>query len=115
MFALLALVLSTQKVSAQTVFNPLDGGGITSVVGFFQAILDVLLIFAVPIIVFFIIFAGFKYVTARGDASKVKEAHNALLYAIIGGLIVIGANVILSIVAGTVCEITGNTLTSVCN
>lgn len=86
--------------------DPLDGSGINSIIGFFQAILDILLIFAVPIIVFFIIYAGFNYVTARGNAEKIKAAHNALLYALIGGVIVLGANVILDIIGNTVCDIT---------
>ncbi len=101
--------------SGGSIFNPLDGGGITDIVGFFEAILEILMIFAVPIIVFFIIYAGFLYVTARGDTGKISQAHNALLYAIIGGLLVLGANVILAIVANTVCEVTGDTMTSICS
>lgn len=117
-FLYLVPVMTAQAEDAPgrvAIFNPLKGGGITSIVGFFQAILDVLLIFAVPLIVFFIIYAGFMYVTARGNAEKVKQAHDALLYALIGGLIVLGANVILEIVANTVCEITGDTITNICD
>lgn len=82
--------------------NPLDG--IASITDFFLAILDILLVFAIPFVVFFIIYAGFMYVTARGDTGKIKTAHNALLYAIIGGLLILGARLILAVIAGTVEE-----------
>ena len=98
----------TAPTSSARIEDPLAGGGITSIVGFFQAILDVILIFAVPVVVFFIIYAGFNYVTARGNAEKISQAHKALLYAIIGGVIVLGANVILDVIANTVCDVVGD-------
>lgn len=68
----------------------------------FEAILDIIMVFAIPIIVFFIVWAGFLYVTATGNPEKIKKAHNALLYALIGGLIVLGANVILAVITNTI-------------
>jgi Type IV secretion system pilin len=82
--------------------NPLKN--ITSITGFFLAILDILLVFAIPFVVFFIIYAGFMYVTARGNSTKIATAHNALLYAIIGGLLILGARLILNLIQGTVDE-----------
>lgn len=69
---------------------------------FIQDILDVILIFAVPLIVFFIIYAGFNYVMARGNPGKVADASRALLYAVIGGVIILGAYVILEVISGTI-------------
>ncbi len=88
--------------SSTGLVNPLDG--ISSITDFFLAILDILLVFAIPFVVFFIIYAGFMYVTARGDTGKIQTAHNALLYAIIGGLLILGARLILDVIAGTVDE-----------
>lgn len=85
--------------SVVTLQNPL---GNQSLIGFFESILDVIMIFAVPIIVFFIIYAGFLYVTAQGNESKVSAAHMALLYAVIGGVIILGARVILAVISGTI-------------
>jgi len=84
--------------------NPLDDS-VSSIPLFFKAIIDILLIFAIPFIVFFIIYAGFLYVTARGNAETIKKAHNALLYALIGGLLILGANVLLDVITGTVDQI----------
>lgn len=82
-----------------TINNPL---GDTTLMGFFRSILEILLVFAVPLIVFFIIFAGFKYVMAQGKPEEIKTASRALLYAIIGGLIILGAWIILAVIEGTV-------------
>jgi len=82
-----------------SVQNPLAVGTIQ---GLFQAIIDIVMVFAVPIIVFFIVYAGFLYVTARGNVDQIGKAHKALLYALIGGLLILGANVLIDVVAGTV-------------
>lgn len=89
---------------AQRVNNPL---AFTSIPGIIGGILDVLLILAVPVVIFFIIYAGFLYVTAQGNSSKISEANRALLYALIGGVIILGARVIGGIVQSTVQSITG--------
>ena len=83
--------------------NPLSN--ISSIPAFFLAIIDILMIFAVPFIVFFIIYAGFLYVTARGNAETIKKAHNALLYALIGGLLILGSRTLLTIIENTVTQI----------
>jgi len=68
------------------------------------AILNLIMVLMVPIIVFFIIFAGFKYVTARGNASTIGEATRALTYAIIGAVIILGAVAISQMIKSTVDE-----------
>jgi hypothetical protein len=79
--------------------NPLS---VDSITGLLTAILDILVIIAVPIIVFFIIFAGFKYVTARGNEQEITTAHHALAYAVIGGVLILGATAIAAIVKNLV-------------
>lgn len=66
------------------------------------AILRIFITLATPVIVLFIIFAGFKYVTAQGNAQQVQEATRALTYAIIGAVLIIGAVAISQIIASTV-------------
>ena len=79
--------------------DPLNG---VTIPGLLDALLGVVIVIATPIIVFFIIFAGFKYVTARGNATQVQDATRALTYAIIGGVLVIGATAITTIITGLV-------------
>ena len=80
--------------------SPLKNIG--SIEGLLVAILNIIIILMIPIIVFFIILAGFKYVTAQGNASQVEDATRALTYAIIGGVLILGAVAISRIIANVV-------------
>ena len=79
--------------------NPIKVDSIQELLGL---ILQLVIIIATPIVVLFIIFAGFKYVTARGNASQIEEATKALTYAIIGGVLIIGAVAISKIIQNLV-------------
>jgi hypothetical protein len=81
--------------------NPLNDE-IGTIQDLLVAILNIVIILMIPIIVFFIILAGFKYVTARGNASQVEEATRALTYAIIGGVLVLGAVALSEIIKNVV-------------
>lgn len=80
--------------------NPL--GNETTIYDIANALLGILMVFAVPIILFFIVWAGFLYVTAGGDQAQITKATKALMYAIIGGVIVLGAQVLLAVITNTV-------------
>jgi hypothetical protein len=81
--------------------SPLKSNIIT-IEGLLTTILNVLLVIAVPIIVFFIIFAGFTYVTAQGNPEKIKTATRSLTYAIIGAVLILGGVAISEIIASVV-------------
>ena len=66
------------------------------------AILNVVIIISLPIIVFFLIYAGFMYATARGNAEKLQVASRSLLYGIIGAVVILGSVAIMTIVENTV-------------
>lgn len=69
---------------------------------FIIKIIDVLLVFAVPLIVLYIMYAGYLFVTAAGKAEQITQARTALLYALVGGVIVLGAKLIITVIEGTV-------------
>lgn len=48
------------------------------------------------------IFAGFKYVTAQGDPKAIDTAHKMLLYASIGTVLLLGAEVFSTAISNTV-------------
>jgi hypothetical protein len=52
-----------------------------------------------------IMYAGFMYVTARGNESQIKNAHNALLYGALGAAILLGARVLAAAIQGTINQI----------
>jgi Type IV secretion system pilin len=82
-----------------TLQNPLK---FESIQDFIVAVLNVIIVIATPIIVIFIIFAGFQYVTAKGNPEAIKNATRSLTYAIIGGVLIIGAVAIAEIIKGLV-------------
>jgi len=82
--------------------NPLARSGDFSLQDLLLEIVGILQILIMPFIVVFVIYAGFMYVTARGNPESIKTANRALTYAIIGTLIVLGAAGIGEIVENTV-------------
>ncbi len=68
--------------------NPLK---VDSIEELLYEILQIFIVIATPIVIFFIIYAGFMYVTARGNPANLEKAHRALIYALIGGVLIIGA------------------------
>ncbi len=93
------MYMQTHFVYAQNELrNPLKSRDIPEFLG---KIIDIILVFALPIIVLFIMYAGYLFVTANGKPEQIKEARNALLYAVIGGVIVLGARMIFTVIQGT--------------
>jgi hypothetical protein len=88
--------------AAATFKDPL--GGLT-VAGLVNKLLEIIVRVAAVLAVFFLIFAGFKFVTSSGDPGKIKQAKEQLMYTIIGGLIALGAFVISSVIKNTVCSV----------
>lgn len=57
------------------------------------------------LVVLFIIYSGFKFVTARGDVKKLGEAKQMFLYTVIGAAILLGATLLAKVIQGTVDEL----------
>jgi hypothetical protein len=88
--------------SDTTLCNPLKS---ESLIGFLLDVLDIFITFAIPIIILMIIWSGFKYVLARGNEEQVKGATRSLTYVVVGGLLILGAKLILEVVQGTVNQL----------
>ncbi len=82
-----------------SLLNPLK---VDSLEKLLELVLQVVVIFATPIIVFFLIYAGFLFVTAQGNDAQLTKAKTALLWTVIGAVIVIGAKALLTIITNTV-------------
>ena len=81
--------------------SPLDSE-ITSIEMLIVEILNFVVIVATPIVVLFIIYSGFMYVSARGNVEQTKKATTSLTYAIIGGILIIGAVTLSAIITNVV-------------
>ena len=62
----------------------------------------VLMPIAAVFVTVWIIYAGFKYVVAQGNPTKVSEAHKTLLWSLIGAGILLGAAGISKVVETTI-------------
>lgn len=82
--------------------NPLKVDTISDAISFFMS---TIIKIALPFIVLFFIWAGFKFVTARGKPDKITEAKKMFWYTIIGSLLILGAWTITNAIIGTVNSI----------
>lgn len=86
-----------------TLCNPL--GGISNINQFIETALEIILTIGVPVIAFFIIWAGFNFVTANGNEAKLKTAKAQLYGAVIGAAFILGAWVIATAIGATANEL----------
>jgi hypothetical protein len=66
---------------------------------------DILIPIGSVIAVLMIMYAGFLFVTARGNTTQIDKAKQALLYALIGAALLLGAKVISEAIKGTVDQL----------
>lgn len=82
--------------------NPI---GFNTLKDFLLALLKVIITLAFPIIVLAVVYTGFLFVTSRGSEEKLKTAKKALVWTLIGAMIVLGAFVIANAIKETVDDI----------
>jgi type IV secretory pathway VirB2 component (pilin) len=102
LLSVLSLPLIT--LADNTIANPL-GNGNTDLFAFINNLIDAILKIGAIVAVLAIIYAGFLFVTARGDEKQLGTAKNVLLYSVIGIAILLGARVISSVIITTVKEV----------
>ncbi len=82
--------------------NPIKAGSVDNLLA---SLLSIVKFVAGIVLVIYFILAGFKYVTARGDEGKIKDAHNMLTWTAVGGAILLGAEVIQKLISGTINQL----------
>lgn len=89
----------------QGVSNPL-AGDVNSIFSFVRFILNnIVLPIGVVIVVFFVIYSGFLFVTAQGNADKLQDARQTFLWVVVGAAILLGSVAIAEAIETTVCRI----------
>lgn len=79
--------------------NPLQ---VCSLEELFGKILDAIITIGTMVLVLMIVFVGFKFVVARGNPEEISAARSALMWTVIGGLILLGAKAIQMVITETV-------------
>jgi hypothetical protein len=82
--------------------NPITIMGVTDIPSLLLAIVDLVFLIAMPIIVLFVIYAGYLFLTAGDNESKVSKAKFTLMWCLIGVAILLGAKVIAKAIETTI-------------
>ncbi len=76
-----------------------DVATLNCVPAIFQLVLNFIFGFSAIVALFFVFFAGFKFLTSGGDAKQVEGARKTLTYAIIGFIVVLLSFAILKFIS----------------
>jgi len=82
--------------------NPLSAKSVSELL---QQILDLITQIGIVVVAGGIIYTGFLYVWARGNSSKIAEAHKVIRMTLIGSAIIIGAFAIVKVVQETALQL----------
>lgn len=104
-FATVLLPIVAFAASGDGFENPL---AFSTLAEFLKAFLGLVVTIVFPVIVLFIVFIGFRFVqhSASGNAEELKKDRDLLLWAIVGALIVLGAQALSIAIQATVGQLT---------
>jgi hypothetical protein len=91
--------------AVSTYKNPITYGGITDIPGLFLALVDLVFLIGVPVIVLFIIYAGFLFVSAGDNESEIKKAKTTFTWTVVGALVLLGAKALALAIQGTLTSL----------
>ncbi len=101
----LALISVPLQAHADSMLqNPLNSA-FSTIPSFIAGVLRVVVYVALPIITLFFVVAGFQFLWAQGNSGKLDAAKKNFLFAVIGALLIMGAWVIATLIAGTVTQL----------
>ncbi len=86
--------------SSEGLTNPLNN--IDSLPKFMEAILEAVIQIGTIILTLAIVYIGFLFVQAQGNEEKIKSARSALMWTVIGGLILLGAKTVGLVIGSTI-------------
>lgn len=91
--------------SGFTLENPLN---VDSFCELLSALFSVVATIAIPVAVVFVVYAGLKFVLARGNPGKLQEANKNLKYTLIGIALFFGAWFLAQVIANTLVQLGGS-------
>lgn len=106
---LVLAVTAPTTLMAQTTQTAAPTGGLTNPLNkietlpqFLNAILDAVVNLGTIILILALVYVGFQFVVAQGNEEKLKSARSALMWTVIGGLVLLGAKSLGLVIQGTV-------------
>lgn len=104
-FALPIFAQSSGCTTGQCLENPLR---FPTLERFVEGVLQAIVVIALPIITAFMVYAGFKFIFARGNPGQISEARKNFQWVIIGTVMILGAWVLATLIGGTVTQLLGS-------
>jgi len=93
------MLSSFTGVSGQGLHNPISSPSISLLIA---SIVQIILFVLTPIAILYLIYAGFLFVAARGNPTKLVDARKNLIWTLVGIVILLGATVLSTIIKNTV-------------
>lgn len=104
MVAILIIAIALPAFAQTKLENPLKVPDLNK---FVEGVLRAIVIIALPVITVFIVYAGFKYISARGNPGEITKAHENFKWVVIGAALILGAWVLATLIGGTVSQLLG--------
>ena len=79
--------------------NPLSSCTIQDLLG---KVLDAVIAIGTVVVTIMLVYCGFLFVVAQGNEEKIRDARSALVWTVIGALVLLGAKVIEGVISNTV-------------
>lgn len=99
----LVLVLALPSITfGAQLYNPINTLDLST---FLANLLRLVAQIAFPIIVLFLVYVGFLFVSSQGNPEKIKEARNYFFWAVVGALLVLGAHALSLAIRETVRQL----------
>lgn len=82
--------------------NPIAADDLPTLI---RDVLEGIIKLGIPVVALAIIYSGFLYVTAMGNESKISKAHDAILYTLLGAVLLLGAWALAEVITETVLSL----------
>ena len=89
----------TTMTGSSGLTNPLQSSSIQDLLG---KVLDAVIAVGTVVITLMLVYCGFLFVVAQGNEEKIRDARTALMWTVIGALVLLGAKAIQGIITATV-------------
>lgn len=100
----LTVFVPTLVFAESSLQNPL---GFDSLTDFLRKLLELVALIGFPLIVLFIVYIGFQFIAAEGNPEKLSKVRKLFFWALVGALIVLGAQALAIAIQGTVDQLRG--------
>lgn len=99
-----AQATATNQELAIEIDNPISN--VSSVSSLVETAMEIVMKIGIPLLVLMVVYSGALYLFAQGNPNKIKEAHTALTYTLIGGVILLASWGIMQMIYSALISVT---------